>query len=178
MVNQARAPVFVSIGRHGGEAQHGFVDCIVQALRRSGLAPRLPSRGRSESGEPLERILMDMKRCYGVVVIAYPRWHFPVGQEIVETTMEVVLGTRKLPSVWLQVEAALAYALELPLLILVDEQIHAEGVLNLKHPSSFTHCYSVDACNDGLPPELEQAIAAFSDRTAHFMQIRLASCSR
>ena len=177
-VDEARAPVFVSIGRHGEDAQHEFVDCMVRALEGSGLSPRLPSLRRSGSEEPLQRILMDMRRCYGVVVIAYPRWHFALGHEIVETALETELGVRTLPSVWLQVEAAMAYALGLPLLILVDERIHGEGMVNLRHPSSFTCSYSLDTCKDGLPTDLEQAVAAFSDRTARFMQLHLGSGGR
>jgi hypothetical protein len=153
-----RLPVFISIGRVGSAEQRNCVGVIFAALRRHGLEPReLPGADWTDRN-PAEPILDQMSRCSGAVVIALPRIRVVTGYEWPGTPYQTGIDDRQLPTVWLQIEAALAVASRLPLLSLVDREVHAEGLLNPRHSALhavyFDATSSQDRLNDVVMDEL------------------------
>jgi Dyp-type peroxidase family len=82
--------------------------------------------------EPLAAIEKVMDECSGAVILGFTRYHFSNGREVTGagTTW---LRDVKLPTVWNHIEAALAHARKLPLLVLVEDGVRTDGMLEENH---------------------------------------------
>lgn len=121
--------VFVSVGTGLNASQEAFVDAIESRLRGLGLTPCTIGRNTFSTDAPLQAVVHLMERCSGAVVIALERYRFDGGVERPGSTKEKALGPSSLPTAWNQIEAAMAYGRKLPLLVLVDERLHCDGLL-------------------------------------------------
>ncbi len=92
-----------------------------------------PSRavGRSDfsSSHPLKFIQQLMNECRGTVIIAFERVKVIEGLERRGSPEERPLANQILPTVWNQIEAAMAYVLGHPLLVIVETGSRDEGLL-------------------------------------------------
>jgi len=79
--------------------------------------------------KPLKTILEVMQGCSGTIVIAFERFHFEQGVEFPGGSEEIQQKNIHLPTVWNQVEAAMAYTLGQPLLAIADSKLRGEGLL-------------------------------------------------
>ena len=111
------SPVFVSVGRRFKREQHIFVNRVIGELHACGLVPRLVPRSKWDPEMPLRPIQATMRRCHGVIVLAFPRLLYQVGYEWPDSTRQTPILDRFLPTPWLQIEAALGFQLGLPVLI-------------------------------------------------------------
>src|SRR5690348_11189517 len=154
-------PVFLSIGRHYGRDEDAFLHLVSMELARLGLyLERLP-RDRWSFDTPLLAIQEVMGRCHGVLVVAFPRLHYPEGIEWPGTPEARPIGERDAATIWLQIEAALAFQMDLPLLIFVDDRLHPEGLLNPRHHEYGALLYQMENCQDSLPTSLVDALRGF-----------------
>lgn len=74
-----------------------------------------------------------MDKCYGTVVIALERTYFPSGYDKPGGQNQTALSEIRLPTPWNQIEAAMAYARDQPLLVIVQEGLKSEGLLDDKY---------------------------------------------
>jgi len=70
-----------------------------------------------------------MDECSGILVIALERTYFESGIEKRGGTNEIPLSVTKFATPWNQIEPAIAYAKNLPILVIVEEGVRAEGLL-------------------------------------------------
>jgi len=122
--------IFLSVGRTATLEQSRFVAAVEGLLNEYDLGPRTVGRTDFTTGKPLKKILNVMKNCSGTIVIAFERFHYKGGVELrggreEESTLKDV----SLPTVWNQVEAAMAYALGHPLLAIAESHLRSEGLL-------------------------------------------------
>lgn len=118
--------VFLSVGKFATPDQEAFIEAVEQILRDNGLVPR---RAEFSSIQPLRKIEEIMAECEGTVIIAFERLNFPKGLELRGGEFEVELENITLPTVWNQVEAAMAYTFRHPLLVICERSLRAEGLL-------------------------------------------------
>jgi hypothetical protein len=121
--------VFLSVGRTSTDKQEAFVAEIERHLRDNGLEPRGVGRNEFTSQQPLKFIESLMCRCSGTVIIAFERLYIQEGLDRRGSPEEEVLTNTRLPTVWNQVEAAMAYVLGHPLLVIVENGLRSEGLL-------------------------------------------------
>lgn len=121
--------VFLSIGRTSTQAQEDFATAVEKMLRAQGLDPRTAGRTSFSSGQPLAHIRGLMQKCAGTVIVAFERLYIERGVDRRGNAKATDLDGAKLPTVWNQVEAALAYAQGHPLLVIVENGIKSEGLL-------------------------------------------------
>lgn len=103
-------------------------------LRSRGLNPR--TLGRTDylpDNEPLDGISKVLDECRGVIVLALERSHAQVLIDRPGTANEQAHRDVRLPTVWNQIEATMAYAKQLPLLVIVDERLRSEGLLEERY---------------------------------------------
>jgi hypothetical protein len=122
-------PVFVSVGATATAEQEAFVRLIEERLRSEGLTPKTVGRNTFSSEAPLKAITELMDSCSGIVVIALERSYFPSGLERRGGPRQASLADTRLPTPWNHIEAAMAYARHLPLLVIVEAGLKAEGLL-------------------------------------------------
>jgi hypothetical protein len=122
-------PVFISVGRTFNAQQEAFVAAVETYLRAQGFEPRTVGRNYFRNDQPLKVATDSMKECVGVIVIAFERIHVDKGAERRGASDESDLSGVNFPTVWNQIEAALAYATHRPLLVLVENGLKLEGLL-------------------------------------------------
>lgn len=123
------ADVFLSIGRIFTKEQEIFVSAIEDYLRENKLNPRALGRTDFSSQQPLKFIEEVMRECSGTVVIAFERFHIEHATEFRTGSNERQHQNIKIPSVWNQIEAGMAYVLNHPLLVIMEKGLKADGIL-------------------------------------------------
>jgi hypothetical protein len=121
--------VFLSVGRAATSEQQGFVTAIVDFLAANGLNAITVGRTDFADQKPLKRIVEVMEGCSGTIVVAFERLHIADGLELRGHTAPISLSGVNLPTVWNQIEAAMAYMLHQPLLAIVESGLRDEGLL-------------------------------------------------
>lgn len=121
--------IFVSVATGLNPQQEEFVAAVEDRLRSKGLTPKTVGRNTFSPDAPLRAVTDLMRQCSGVVVIALERLHFPQGEERRGTDQYRELTDVKIPTVWNQIEATLAYDAKLPLLVIVEPSIRKDGLL-------------------------------------------------
>ncbi len=113
--------------------QRDAADIVFRSLETAGLDPRQMNKNEWSFEQPLRAIRNVMQECDGAVVIAFSRSSFPMGTELTKTGGENSLGPINLPTVWNQIEAAMAYMQDLPLLVVAERGLREEGLLEGKY---------------------------------------------
>lgn len=121
--------VFVSVGRVSTPEQEKFVSAIEQYLRDHGFEPRIVGRNAFSSLQPLKFVEQLMRECSGTVIIAFERIYVQEGVEKRGSDAQKTIRETKIPTVWNQIEAAMAYVLGHPLLVIVEDGLRSEGLL-------------------------------------------------
>ncbi|MFC7377728.1 hypothetical protein [Brevundimonas sp. GCM10030266] len=121
--------VFVSVGTGLSAEQEAFVSAVEARLRALGCSPCTIGRNTFSADAPLRAITNQMDKCSGVVVIAVERYWIGDGFERRGSDAQKAVKDAGLATPWNQIEAALAYNRNLPLLVLVDQNVRCDGLL-------------------------------------------------
>jgi hypothetical protein len=121
--------IFLSVGRTYTDAQETFVRRIEDHLRAHGLVPQTVGRSYFSSQQPLKAIDILMNECVGSVVVALERTFIAQAVDRRGSPKESVAANVYLPTVWNQIEAAMAYVRGHPLLVLLEDGLKPEGLL-------------------------------------------------
>ena len=119
----------MSVGGTATEQQEAFVCAVENRLRSEGLVPHTVGRNTFSADAPLKAVTELMARCAGTVVIALERSYFPSRAEKRGGPREATFSDVKLPTPWNHIEATMAYARGLPLLVIVESGLKCEGLL-------------------------------------------------
>lgn len=132
--------VFVSVGRAATPEQEAFVSAIDQLLLDSGFTP---CHAQFSSVQPLKKVEEVLATCCGSVIVAFERLFAEGAVELRGGSKEKRLAQLRLPTVWNQVEAALAYSRGHPMLVLCEEGLRSEGLLEKGYDWN-VHWISID----------------------------------
>jgi hypothetical protein len=121
--------VFISVGGTATDEQEIFVSAIEDRLRSENLIPNTVGRNKFSADSPLKTINELMNECSGTIIIALERTYFPTGFEKRGGLKEMKLTETKIATPWNQIEAAMAYSKEQPLLLIIEEGLKSEGLL-------------------------------------------------
>ena len=121
--------IFLSLGRTCTEAQETYVCRLEDHLRANGFVPQTVGRSYFTSQAPLKAVDILMNECVGTVVVALERTFIPQAIDRRGSPKASELVEVRLPSVWNQIEAAMAYVRSHPLLVILEDGIRAEGLL-------------------------------------------------
>jgi hypothetical protein len=126
--------VFLSVGRVATDQQREFVKEIEGFLQQHGLQPHTVGRNRFSVGPPLRTIMEEMNTSAGTAIVAFERKRVERGTELGGIgKKDVDLAEARYPTVWNQIEAAMAYVFGHPLLVIVEEGLRSEGLLERGH---------------------------------------------
>ena len=120
--------VYVSVGVYNAQ-QEEFVKNVEERLRVEGLVPQTVGRNVFTDDSPFLAVNELMDRCRGVVVIALERLHLESGTETSGGPDAVPLRDVRVCTPWNHIEASLGYARHLPLLVIVQDGVRADGFL-------------------------------------------------
>jgi hypothetical protein len=154
--------VFVSVGRTSTQEQEQFTQRVLEFLRANNLNPEVVGRTAFSSKQPLQHVQELMVRCHGTVVIAFERIFIERGVEQRGSASAKTLEASSVPTVWNQLEAAMAYCHEHPLLVIVEQGLRSEGLLERGYD---WHVQSVNLRPDALStPEFQGVFADWRQR--------------
>ncbi len=125
--------VYLSAGKPANAEQEAFLQAVERFLRQRDLDPRTPGRTHLANKQPLKAVEQCMRTCKGIVVVAYERLYAPVAIERRGGPDQKGLEDAIVPTVWNQVEGAMAYTLGLPVLILAQKGLRSEALLESKY---------------------------------------------
>jgi len=120
--------VYVSVGVYNAQ-QEEFVKNVEERLRVEGLVPQTVGRNVFTADSPFLAVNELMDKCRGVVVIALERLHIETGVEKDGGPGKAPLRDVKVCTPWNHIEASLGYARRLPLLVIVQDGVRADGFL-------------------------------------------------
>jgi hypothetical protein len=120
--------IFVSVGRTWTDEQETFVGAVEELLRSRGLEPCTLGRNKWTHGQPLRAVRKLMDECEGTIVLAFERVRIESGLERAGSPLEQPVAGN-VPTVWNQIEAAMAYLHDHPLLVLAEQNLRLEGML-------------------------------------------------
>lgn len=128
--NDRKNTFFLSVGEPHNQYQENYLNFLEKHLETFGL--KLESLGRTfwSVRAPLKPIQQKMKDVFGAVILAMERLYVRDGIFKEGSKNEKRVNNIFLPTVWNQIEAAMAYQMGLPLLILKDEKLYAEGMID------------------------------------------------
>ncbi len=121
--------IFISVGRTFNKNHEDFVSGLEDYLRANGMNPRAIGRSDFSHKNPLKFIEDLMKQCDGAIIIAFERLHVSEGIEKRGSENPIEIKDENIPTAWNQIEAAMSYALGLPLFVLVERGCRNEGLL-------------------------------------------------
>jgi hypothetical protein len=125
--------VFISVGKSSKPEYEKFISEIEQFLRNHGLNPRVVGRTDFSIIQPLKFTEKVMSECSDTIVIAFENIHVEQGYEKRGSNLEKPVLNICIPSVWNQIEPAMAYILGHPLLVIIENGIRSEGLLESGH---------------------------------------------
>ena len=108
--------------------QRDFVDAVLNSLKTQDLSPRIMNENEWSFEQPLKAIKKIMQECEGAVVIAFTRMKFHSGIET-KKNMKEEISNIALPTPWNHIEASMAYAFGLPLLVIAENGLKSEGLI-------------------------------------------------
>jgi len=154
--------VFVSVGATANERQETFVTALENRLRSEGIVPHSVGRNTFSSDAPIKTVRALMDRCVGSVVIALERSYFPHGIEKRGGKDEKALEEIKLATPWNQIEAAMSYSRQMPLLVILERGIKEEGLLE---PGYDWYVLNVDLQDASLgTPQFNGVLASWKEK--------------
>jgi hypothetical protein len=121
--------IFLSVGRTYTPQQEIFVSSLESFLTSQGLIPQTVGRTYFSSQQPLKAVMELMDECAGTIILAFERTQIIQAFEKRGSKDERQIVDLKLPTVWNQIEATIAYSKGHPLMVIVENGLKAEGLL-------------------------------------------------
>ncbi len=123
-------PVFLSVGEPRDSIQMSYLRTLEKYLQRRSMAVETIGRTFYSIEAPLIPIKQKLENVYGAIILAMERFHSKAGIYKEKSVTQHTVLNQYFTSVWTHIEAAMAYQLQLPLLILKEEKLVAEGVFD------------------------------------------------
>ena len=124
--------VFISIGNNEINKQDVFRENIFKILREYNLKPIALGITEYQADYSLTGLKKTIQNCYGAVIIALERIYFSKGIEKRNSPKALDLKNQIIPTVWNQIEATLAFSLDMPILVITEEGARQEGLIDKK----------------------------------------------
>ncbi len=123
--------VFVSVGAQYNDQQRAFVAAFDTFLVANGCRKLTVDDRRSD--QPIFAAREMMQDADAVVVVAFTRYIVKTAVEKPGSPEEKTLKNTRYPTIWNQLEAAMAFGLHLPLLVIIEDGLHQEAMLKDRH---------------------------------------------
>jgi hypothetical protein len=157
--------VFVSVGSTRTPQQSAFRDAVFDELRRNGLDPHTPDQTDHSSDAPLKSVYKELQRSSGSLILAFSRIQIIEGYEMAADGESSVrpFNDRAIATPWNHVEAALAWTMSHPMLVLREDSIVPSGLLE-RALGDFWDDLEVAVTDQPLPPKVRDVIRSWADK--------------
>lgn len=153
--------IFLSRSTDIIEQQQKGLQNLLSLLKFAELNPRTLGTTDYPQESPLNEIIEILQSCSGMIVLGYPKIIIEKGLIKGKNITEPV----KLASEWNQIEAALAYALQIPLLIICDKDV-SFGFFDRGAANCFVHQVDFSDSEWCMKTSIYGAIQKWKERVA------------
>jgi len=122
--------IFISSGTPYTKKQEKFLDDVEKILTNNDFTSRTAGRNCFSIEQPIKFVNELIRSCSGAVIIAFKRIKISKGIEKPNSSEQKDIENIYLPTIWNQLEAAMAYGNNLPLLIIAEKGLKPEGMLS------------------------------------------------
>lgn len=149
----ASLPVYLSVGKPHNDVQSRYLDRLKAVLAQERIQAETLGTTFWTVKKPLIPIQKRMTEVAGCVVLAMERFYAVEGLYKRGSSDEKRVEHTRYPTPWAQIEAAMAYQIGMPLLILKDRSLVGEGMFD---PS--THDWLILEIDPEKPEELDSGM--------------------
>ncbi|HVP53982.1 MAG TPA: hypothetical protein VMU45_03225 [Candidatus Eisenbacteria bacterium] len=121
--------VFLSVGATYSPDQEQFVQAFESFLVQNGCVRLTVGRGSYTAKQPVLQTRDLMQEAEAVIVLAFTRLLVVDARDKPGSKNEKRIADARYPTVWNQIEAAMAFGLKLPLLVILEEGLFQEAML-------------------------------------------------
>ena len=132
MREERTAAIFLSCGTPDNEAQEAFLAAVEAYLETHDCEPQTVGRSKFTGRQPVQAARDLIGSCDGALVIAFERTRIVTGIERPDSNAPQPIGNESHPTIWNQMEAAMAYAQRVPILTLVQPGLKRQGMLSTR----------------------------------------------
>jgi hypothetical protein len=122
--------IFLSCGAPHDKSQEDFIAAVEAHLESHNCTPQTVGRSVYSARQPVEASRELIGSCHGAVVIAFERTRIVVGLDRPESPQQKDIQNESHPTIWNQMEAAMAYAQKVPILTFVQSGLKRQGMLS------------------------------------------------
>lgn len=122
--------IFLSCGTPHDKSQEDFIAAVEAHLASHNCTPQTVGRSIYSARQPVEAARDLIGNCHGAVVIAFERTRIVSGLDRPDSPQQKDIQNESHPTVWNQMEAAMAYAQKIPILSLVQIGLKRQGMLS------------------------------------------------
>ena len=127
-------PIFLSYPKPHMTGQQKFIEAVQEYLKERGMEGRTLGQNEYDMSAPLTAVRRMMLESNGALVVAFRRYWIEEGEENHKTDIKPTRKRRNVSGTWMtsewcHMESAMAFQLALPLLVLREEGVLANGVL-------------------------------------------------
>ena len=130
MPPESSLAVFVSCGTPYSKTQEKFISAVEAHLKSRGCTPVTVGRSKYSVRQPVEAARDCIAECHGAIVIAFERFRVLKGVEYPDSAKQAPLTSESHPTIWNQMESAMAYSRDIPILTFVQTGIKRQGMLS------------------------------------------------
>jgi len=153
--------VFISHPTPFNKCQVDFLSLIEKELKGHELNPTNLGKNNWDFRSPMQPIRTIMSTCQAAIIVGLERHHSYIGYDKETSTDKQELIHKYTTSPWVQIEAGMAYQAELPLLILKEKKVFAEGILDPQISDYFVFEFEIEKQSKKLSPELKKIILSW-----------------
>jgi hypothetical protein len=128
--NKNLIPVFFSVGTPHKETQVAYIDKLKKHLLKYQVDLKTLDDDDWDALDPLNPIKKKMMDCMGCLVLAMERFYVKEGVDRRGSKRAADVKDQNYATPWSHIEAAMAYQLGLPFIILKEEDVKGEGMLD------------------------------------------------
>ncbi len=132
-------PVFLSFPKPFTEEQQRLIDGIFAHLSDHGIEPRTLGGSDYDNEVPLRAIRRMLLESNGVLSVGLRRYRIERGETKPGTADRAGLDDKWFTSPWPHIETAMGYQMGLPIMVLRESGVHADGVFERGTIESFVH---------------------------------------
>lgn len=136
--------VFVSRPNSLDKNQEEIMQKIEQLLEGRGMRARTIGKTDFPNVSPMRAVEQLMRQCSGAVILGFPQTVIQKGISKPRTDNEKLIENVLLPTSWNQIEASMAFMLDLPLLVIRNNGIEG-GIFDIGTTEHFIHTFNLDS---------------------------------
>ncbi len=155
--------IFLSVGTPHLDEQARFLDRLTRSLRSLRFKPVTLGRTNYDFLNPMQSIRELMLQCSGAVIVGFERRYAEVAVERRGSERETIVHEIRTSTPWSHLEAGMAFQLDLPMLILKDRHVHAEGILDQSLSRYLVYEFDLLTEATEMSPQLKATLKAWAE---------------